>query len=235
MEFQILASSSKGNSYLVKGNEGSLLLEAGIPFKQLKNKLDYDLSDIKACLITHEHQDHAKSINDIAKAGIDIYASKGTFNACDVSGYRYISIMDKQQVSIPGFNILAFKTEHDCNEPLGFLIYEIATGEKLLFATDTYYIRYKFAGLDHIAVECNYCEEVLERNIDMGYISAALAQRVRRSHFGLENVVEFLKANDISNLKNLYLLHLSDGNSDINIFEREIRKVYQGNLVIAQS
>lgn len=235
MEFQILASSSKGNSYIVKGKEGSLLLEAGIPFKLLKNKLDYDLSDIKACLITHEHQDHAKSIKDIAKAGIDVYASKGTFKASDSTGHRFISVTDKEQFSIAGFNIMPFKTEHDCNEPLGFLIYEKSTGEKLLFATDTYYIKYRFAGLDHIAVECNYSEEVLERNIELGFISAELAQRVRRSHFGLENVIEFLKANDISKLENLYLLHLSDGNSDINVFEREIKKVYQGNLIIAQS
>lgn len=235
MEFQILASSSKGNSYLVKGSEGSLLLEAGTPFKQLKNKLDYDLSDIKACLITHEHQDHAKSINDIAKAGIDIYTSKGTIEGCNVSGHRFIPVRDKEQFSIAGFNILAFKTEHDCNEPLGFLIYEIATGEKLLFATDTYYIRYKFAGLDHIAVECNYCEEVLTRNIDSGYMLPELANRIRRSHFGLDNVIEFLKANGTESLKNLYLLHLSDGNSDVNIIESEIKKVYQGNFIIAQS
>lgn len=235
MEFQILASSSKGNSYVVKGKEGSLLLEAGIPFKQLKNKLDYDFSDIKACLITHEHQDHAKAIKDIAKAGIDVYASSGTFKASDSVGHRFISVTDKEQFNISGFNVMAFKTEHDCNEPLGFLIYEKATGEKLLFATDTYYIRYMFSGLNQIAVECNYCEESLIRNIENGFISPELAQRIRRSHFGLENVVEFLKANDISKLENLYLLHLSDGNSDVNIIESEIKKVYQGNFIIAQS
>ena len=235
MEFQILASSSKGNSYVVKGKEGSLLLEAGIPFKLLKNKLDYDLSDIKACLITHEHQDHAKAIKDIAKAGIDVYASSGTFKASDSVGHRFISVTDKELVNIAGFNVLPFKTEHDCNEPLGFVIYEKATGEKLLFATDTYYIRYKFTGLDHIAVECNYCEEVLTRNIDNGYILPELANRIRRSHFGLDNVIEFLKANGTESLKNLYLLHLSDGNSDVNIIESEIKKVYQGNFIIAQS
>lgn len=235
MEFQILASSSKGNSYVVKGKEGSLLLEAGIPFKQLKNKLDYDLGNIKACLITHEHQDHAKSIKDIAKAGIDVYASKGTFKASDSTGHRFISVTDKEQFSIAGFNILAFKTEHDCNEPLGFLLYEKETKEKLLFATDTYYIRYKFTGLNHIAVECNYCEEILTRNIDNGYMLPELANRIRRSHFGLDNVIEFLKANGTESLKNLYLLHLSDGNSDVNIIESEIKKVYQGNFIIAQS
>lgn len=235
MEFQILASSSKGNSYLVKGSEGSLLIEAGIPFKKIKETLDFNLSDIKGCLITHEHQDHAKSIKDIAKAGIDVYASKGTFEGCKVSGHRYIKVMDKQQISIAGFNILAFKTEHDCNEPLGFLLYEKETKEKLLFATDTYYIRYKFAGLNHIAVECNYCEEVLTRNIDSGYMLPELANRIRRSHFGLDNVIEFLKANGTESLKNLYLLHLSDGNSDVNIIESEIKKVYQGNFIIAQS
>lgn len=59
--------------------------------------------------------------------------------------------------------MLPVKTEHDAKEPLGFLIYSRTTREKLLFATDTYYIRYRFPGLTHIMIECNYAIDIMCR------------------------------------------------------------------------
>jgi len=236
MELQIIASSSKGNCYLLKGeNGGSLLLEAGLPFKNIKQRLGYDMSNIQACLVTHEHQDHAKAILDVGKAGIDVYASNGTLEASGASGHRFHSVGDKTQFEIDGFMILAFSVEHDAREPLGFLIQEKTSGDKLLFVTDTYYVRYKFSGLTHIAVECNYSEHILAENVAHGIVPVSLARRIRKSHFSLENVIDFLKANDLSSLKKLYLLHLSDGNSDEKLFENEIRKVYKGDLLIGES
>lgn len=233
MKFKVIASSSKGNCYLLENQNGALLLEAGLPIKKIKQALNFDFSSIKGCLVTHEHKDHSKAVEDITKHGIDVYTSFGTLQATGSTGHRFRVIKDKQQFYIGDFKILAFKAEHDAAEPLGYLIQDMTTGKKLLFATDTYYIRYKFKGLDYIAIECNYSEQVLEENIKNRKLPASLAERVRRSHFSLENVIEFLEVNDISKLKTLYLLHLSEGNSDVRLFETEIRKVYQGELVIA--
>lgn len=232
MNFKIYASSSRGNMYVLETEEEALLLEVGLSISQIKKHLGFDFKKIKGCLISHEHGDHSKAVKEIAKLGIDVYSSQGTFKTLNLEGHRFIPVKDKQQFKISNFNILAFKTQHDAEEPLGYLIQ--ANGEKFLFATDTYYIRYKFKGLNYIALECNYSEQVLEENIENGIIPASLATRIRRSHFSLENVIEFLKANDLTKLKVLYLLHLSDSNSDVNLFREKISEVYNGNIVIAE-
>ena len=81
----------------------------------------------------------------------------------------------------------------------------------------------KFKDLTHIAIECNYVESKLMHLVDEGYLNAHQAARVIKSHLSLENLIKFLKVNDLSKVKELHLLHLSDGNSDINIIENEIR------------
>ena len=120
---------------------------------------------------------------------------------------------------------MPFETKHDCNEPLGFLIYSTATREKLLFATDTYYIPNTFKHLNIIMVECNYSETIMNEQLEKGCLNKSLAQRIQQSHFALENVIDFMKSNDWSEVTGIYLLHLSSANSDAEMFKREIQRI----------
>jgi len=52
---KVIGSSSRGNGYVLESNTGSLMIECGIQFKQTQKALEFDLSDIKGCLISHEH------------------------------------------------------------------------------------------------------------------------------------------------------------------------------------
>lgn len=85
-----------------------------------------------------------------------------------------------------------------------------------------------------MAIECNYSEQILQENIESGEIYAHLAKRIRKSHFSLENVIEFLKANDLSQLEKLHLIHLSERNADARLFKEEISKIYKGEIIIAE-
>ena len=82
MKFIILASGSKGNSTLVISDKGELLLiDAGISFKEIKEKVSrygYDIENIKHVLVTNEHDDHIKSINSFSHA--KIYSLKEYFS-----------------------------------------------------------------------------------------------------------------------------------------------------------
>lgn len=89
MKFKTIASGSSGNCYLLETDTGSLLIEAGIPIKKIKRALEFDFSNIQGCLITHDHGDHSKAIKDIAKLGIDVYASEGTLNALNCIDHRF--------------------------------------------------------------------------------------------------------------------------------------------------
>jgi phosphoribosyl 1,2-cyclic phosphodiesterase len=223
MDIKVLASGSSGNCYYVSDGDSPILIECGIAWKQIQQGINFRTSELAGVLVSHEHQDHCKAFKDVMKAGIDCYMSKGTAEVLNVSGHRLHIIKGLQQFQLGGWTVLPFDVQHDAKEPLGFLLANKA-GDKLLYATDTYYLKYKFRGLTHILVECNYALDILQENVAAGLVPAAVKNRVLRSHFSLENVKGFLRANDLRQTEEIWLLHLSDGNSDAERFKREIQK-----------
>ena len=224
IEITPYASGSLGNCYRITDSRTPLLLECGIPYKEIQKKLNFRTSEIVACLISHEHQDHSKSVKDLMKVGIDCYMSKGTAEALDVSGHRLHIIQKKQQFKLGTWTILPFDTQHDATEPLGFLLAN-RDGDKLLYATDTYYIRYRFRDLTHIMIECNYSMDILKAKVKAGLMEPAIKRRILKSHFSLKHVKEFLQANDLSKVREIWLLHMSDGDSDAERFKREVQEL----------
>ncbi len=184
------------------------------------------LVELDGCLITHEHKDHSKYAKDIIKY-CPIYTSGGTLSKLELGRYAYKAVVIQAHLitEIGSFMVVPFETQHDAIEPLGFVIYSKETKENLLFATDTYYIKPRFNSLDYIMVECNYSKAILQANIDKGLIPEAMAKRLWSSHFELENVKDFLRAADLTLTKKIYLLHLSDGNSNADLFKTEIMKL----------
>lgn len=224
-----IASSSKGNCYYITDGSTPLLLEAGIKYKDIQKALNFNTKDIAGCLITHEHGDHSKGIKDLLRVGKNVYMSQGTKEALELDSNRIKTVEAKTKFQIGTWSILPFEVEHDVSEPIGFLLQNEA-GDKLLFATDTYYIRYKFKGLTHLLIECNYSIDILNENIETGRVHKGMKKRLIASHFSLENLKEFLKANDLSKVQEIHLLHLSDSNSDEARFKREIQAL-TGKLV----
>ena len=223
MEIIPIASSSNGNCYYISDGSSHLLIECGIRIDKIAKAIPVNLTELNGCLISHEHKDHSLSASKLLRY-CHIFASKGTLEELSIESYKYKQheIKHNQALRIGTFAVIGFNVQHDEKEPLGYLIYSEATKEKLLLATDTFYIQSKFAKLNYIMIECNYAKEILKKNIDGGKIPKVVANRLYSSHFELENVKEFLKANDLSQVKAIYLMHLSDGNSDEIRFKHEI-------------
>lgn len=221
MRLKVLGSGSNGNCYLLQGNKETLILECGLPYKTILKGLNFNLSNVVGCLVSHSHKDHCKAISDLIKSGIYVYTSIGTISQLGIKlDYRLFPIESEKQIHFDGFTILPFETEHDCEGSLGFLIQHDDFG-KLLFITDSYYCQYKFKGLDHILIECNYSMDILQEK----ELPNSLKSRIIKSHFELNNVKEFLKSNDLSQVKDITLIHLSDGNSNAALFKEEIEKL----------
>lgn len=220
MKITVIGSSSAGNCYILRGVQSSLLLEAGVGYKEIATALGHDFSRVAGCLVTHEHMDHAKAVHHLAKKGIDIYASRGTFGAIDFTGHRANALRAKKVAKIGEFDVLPFDVQHDAAEPFGYLIQSRITKEKVCFITDTYYTKYRFSGVTCYMVEANYSESILLRNIESGCVPGPMADRTRRSHFEIGRVVEFLKASDLTRTRKIVLLHMSSGNSDAEAFRR---------------
>lgn len=226
ISIESFASSSAGNCYRISDGKNPLLIEAGITSSKIKKALNFELSVVSGCLVSHEHGDHAKAVNDLLRFGVDCLMSIGTAQAIGCLNHRRCyTCKATVKIDFAGWAVLPFSTVHDCAEPLGFLLKSKSTGEKLLFATDTAYIRNRFAGLNYIMVECNYDDETMQENIRSGALTFAQYERVMRTHFGLERVVEFLRANDLSQLREIHLLHLSNGNANEERIKTTIQRV----------
>ena len=225
MNIKVLASGSSGNCYILSTGDSMIMIEAGIPWKKIQQKLNFKAHEIDFALISHAHGDHAAHLKDVIKAGIDCYMSLPTAEALGVASHHRAKIIKPMERFVIGsWAILPFPTEHDCPGSLGFLLAN-KSGEKLLYATDTFYLRFLFKGLTHIMVEANYSIDILRENVRAGSLDAGTKNRIVKSHFSLANVKEFLKANNLSLIQEIWLLHLSDGNSDAERFRREIQSL----------
>lgn len=234
MKMKVLGSSSHGNSYILQSGEDILLLDCGVRYKELQIALNFDFSKVAGCLLTHEHMDHARAARDIMNSGIDVYASSGTFGALSLNGHhRGYPIKAQEMFTIGPWLVIPFGTEHDASEPIGFLILHGITGEKLVYATDTYYVRNRFQGVNYFLVECNYCLDILKANVAAGLVDEALKNRILQSHFSLANLKDFLLSNTTSDIRKIVLIHLSDDNSDAARMQREVEELTGIETVVA--
>lgn len=233
IEIKALASSSAGNCYSVTDGKTLLLIECGIPFTQIRRALNFTVAGLAGCLVSHSHLDHAKAAADLMKAGVDVYLSRGTAEALNLTGHRVHIIQALQQIQIGSWTILPFPAIHDTAEPLNFLLANQAE-EKMLFATDTCYIPYRFKGLSVIAIEANYALDILNANVERGAVPAAMKKRIMKSHMSIETAKGFLKANDLGQVREVHLIHLSDGNSDAERFKREIEELIGKPVYVAE-
>jgi phosphoribosyl 1,2-cyclic phosphodiesterase len=233
MELRVLGSSSKGNCYLLVASDQVLIIEAGVKLMEVKKALNFRTDNIAACLISHVHNDHSGYIREYADAGITILTSES------VQGNKVLSKFDNRvRVVYPEhgykvgpYKIIPFPVEHDV-PCLGFYISHPESGN-IMFLTDTYMCNYTFPDLNHVMIECNYADDILEDNIIYRGLNPMMRQRLLFSHMELESCKNVLRGLDLTAVVNIVLVHLSDGNSNEQRFVSEIQQEFCKNTVAA--
>lgn len=233
-KLRVLGSSSKGNCYILEVEKEVLILDCGVAPRNINKELPKD-KKVVGCLITHSHKDHSKAYKKLIEKGIRVYTSKGVKNELegqdgDLNTFTEVS-RGFPTYKFGQFLVLPFQNNHTHNDGtdcpcLGFLIRHKEFG-KLLFATDTYKIDFKFDNVDHILIECNYSESIIEDKEDA-------QERVIRSHMSLENLKEYLTKWDLTDTKDITLLHLSERNGDKDLFKEEIEAATGKTVIIAE-
>lgn len=226
LEFVPLASSSLGCCYHLKCGSSSLLLDCGLSFKQIQVGTGFTISKLDGCLITHCHGDHVKAAKDLLRNAVDCYASKETWTAVglpycnDPRAYR---VEDGKTLKIGGWTVLPFDAVHDVDGTLGFLIGS-PEGHRAVYLTDSAYSKYKFGpGLTHLFVECNFSKEILATNAKSGAVDRQRASRTTMTHMSIERLLDLLAANDLTQVREIWLLHLSAQNSDAEDFRYKVQ------------
>jgi phosphoribosyl 1,2-cyclic phosphodiesterase len=224
MKLTVIGSSSKGNGYVIQDENEALVIEAGVSLSRLMEAVSFNLKKIAGCIVTHEHGDHSKHADMYMRNGVRTFMSKGTSEKIKLNKYSRPMILNSHEtVKVGAFSVMPFKVEHDAEEPLGFFIYHSKIGN-LLFLTDTYYTEYKFKNLNHVIVEANYCREIIKRRFEQNDIHPVVYFRLFKSHMSIQSTLELLEANDLSSVKNIVLIHLSDNNSDAVSFKKQVEE-----------
>ena len=227
MRFESLASSSAGNAYIVSDNDTRILIECGVSHNKLQKLSGFALSEFKACLVSHEHKDHAKSALELISRGMEVYMSQGTAEALEADAVKLIENME--QFNVGSLDIVPFTTFHDAAEPLGFLIKSRVDGDVLAFATDTVNLRYKFPGLTILAIEANYDKAILERCEKM---PEKVRYRIANAHMEIDTLCDYLRSLDLSQCREIHLLHLSDATSHEGHFINKVARAVPPGIEI---
>lgn len=224
MKTTVVGSSSRGNGYVLADGAGNqLLIEAGMSVREVRAS-GITLFRFDGCLVSHSHLDHSRKAFDYMRKGVECYMSIETANAIDLNDHRFLHIVENEVLFTVGpWKVLPFSTIHDCPGSLGFLI-RASTGETVLFATDTAWIKYRPKGLDRIMVECNYQEGLLADNLEAGKASKRQADRLRSSHISLATLLRWLGTIDLSRVREIMLLHVSRRNA----VEKELIEAVEG-------
>ena len=228
MKFIPLASGSSGNAYLIDDGETRLALECGVTFTKLRKLAGFDLSNIAACFITHEHGDHAKCADKIIQRGVRVYATAGTRDALNnplINALKSDGRGGYQAFQAGSYDVLPFRVFHDAAEPVGYFIQSRADGDRLIFATDTVNLAYQFPGVTIAAIECNHDDAIVERIHELPERQAKHLKRASNTHMSVSRCCRFLAKIDKSRLREVYLLHLSDAFSNETAFRTAAERV----------
>ncbi len=209
MKVKVLASGSTGNSTYVETIDHKILIDAGISKKNIEEglaDLKVLLEEVDTLLITHEHEDHIRSLGAILrKYNLKCYMSNGTFQAILQSkndilkkiltekfSSGYIILLNRLEKSILYSNIFLENTEisvlptfHDAAESVGFKI--VDSESSIVYITDTGYIHTalydKISNADCYVLEFNHDPYILMSSNR----THALKMRILSDHGHLSN------------------------------------------------
>lgn len=211
MNFTSLASSSGGNAYIVEDGQTRILIECGLSWKKLLKLCTgrgFSVSGFRCCLVSHEHKDHSKCVDKVIAAGIPVYMSEGTADALELETVQIMA--HNECITVGTIDVVAFNTYHDACEPLGFLLSSREDGDVVVFAADTVNLAYRFPGVNILAIEANYDKYILDR---CERLPDKVRHRITNSHMEIDTLCKYLRSLDLSSLREVHLLHLSDATS----------------------
>ena len=212
-KINIFGSGSSGNSLSIHDSRGKyILVDVGLPHKDILRCLNYDLSNCVSIICSHNHiSDHTKSLGYFIKLGIPCY---GNQDICD----NHEGCMLLQKIlKVDGFKVQNFDLVH--NVPNNAIIVDTIDGIRILYCTDTEYIPKIVKGVHYAIIECNHDEEQIIDNA-MGDV---YSMSHYENHQSIDRCIEYLKAIYNPNLQGIILWHMSGSNIDSNKAKKKVK------------
>lgn len=232
MFLRTIGTGSSGNCHLLTASNGeTLILDCGVPISEIKKGLDWNIKNVVGCIVTHRHGDHSKSVYDLRKTGIKVattYLSNDEYSLVrlyfDHTRFRVIAF-ELTTKDGKWTHTNADGSECPC---YGYVISHPEMG-KLLYVTDTEFVKWRFDDLNHILLGVDYDKNMVDMN------NPAKASHVLRGHMSIDTACDFVKSNDSDSLQNVIMCHLSSENADKDSFIANMKNaVNVANVDVAE-
>ena len=216
-----LFSSSSGNSTLIATSAGSVLVDAGVSFKQLCRAIEAagsSVEELSAIAVTHEHSDHVKGLKTLLKNHpMPLIGSPQTLkilreNGLVPDGIERIPMEGAKQIA--GLQWFRFPTSHDCDGSSGYVI-SLPEGERVAVCTDlgtmTETVRQALSGCKLVLLESNHDIGMLQK----GPYPLQLKMRIlsEQGHLSNASCAEEIKRLYQNGTTHFILGHLSEHNN----------------------
>ena len=229
VEICALASGSNGNCYYIGDKEEAVLIDAGLSFKQILNRMAeraLDPKKIRALFITHEHGDHVRGARVMGKKlDIPVYMTEGTFKA-SFSTWKpisYVNIQNNVPVMVGAFTIFPILKNHDAVEPTSFRVVHrtISVGVFTDIGSPCENVKNHLKQCHALFLETNYDQQMLKEGPYPFYLKARIESEV--GHLSNTQAYELLREHAHPSLQCVFLSHLSKENNKPELALNEFR------------
>ena len=241
MHYAALASGSKGNCHALSEDGRTLLVDAGLSLRQIRQRLEIlglQADEVQALALTHEHSDHTAALGVILRRTTwAIIATRETRQAAEWAQHvqipveRWIEVEAGHPLDWAGWRVLPFALPHDAADPVAYRIE--AGGQACAVVTDlghpTALVADHLQDLDLLVLEANHDVDMLREGTYPPPLKARILSRV--GHLSNAAMAELLAKACSPRLKQVVLAHLSEANNHPDLARFAAEEVLRGSPV----
>ncbi len=128
--YSLCSSSRSGNCYLLLGRHGVILVDCGSTNRHLRvclEDLGLDIASLGACLVSHSHPDHTRSLRFLQRHGVPVLAREATceaLNAGKAVHQQLTTLCMGGSTALPGgFSVRSWEVPHYAQDSsCGFVV-----------------------------------------------------------------------------------------------------------------
>jgi phosphoribosyl 1,2-cyclic phosphodiesterase len=212
-----LASSSKGNAYVVAAGDQVVLIDCGLSCRRLCERCresGVDPAAVTAVMITHDHSDHVGGLRVfLGKYDVPVYTNLMTAEKlsrdADIDGSAFVCFENGQSFEIGRMRVTPFPTPHDAVDSVGYLV---ETEKRTYFhgtdiGTPLDSIGGFLARADVATLESNHDPVMLQQSRRDEFLKRRISGP--RGHLSNYEAAELVEKYASGRLKKIFLAHLS--------------------------
>ena len=233
MKVAVLGSGSGGNAAVIKAQDTTMLVDAGLSARQLSRRLDQigvDPDSLDGILLTHEHRDHTCGLEVfLRKRSTPVFTTALTRESLGdriTDGLDWRIFQHGQVFKVGEVTVEAFSLPHDAVDPVGFVC---RSGDSCIgVATDfgfiTNLVRERLKGVHALLVEANYDDKMLDADSKRPW---SIKQRIssRHGHLSNQQTADLVEGLLDHGLRTVILGHLSGDCNCPDVAVSAIRKI----------